>query len=128
MVSVLLVMMTFSCLSLWGILTFQTSYENYALNSVAKMSGAVLLQVKYEAYFTHQKKEVCFWKDKMEYGERVQSYPKGISNSQPKCYSYNENGNINQAGTLRFKGKKKRKDVVLELGGGYFEVREIEDL
>lgn len=126
--SVVIVLMILSVCSLWGTLTFSKSYERYALNSAIEMCRFILLQAKYDAYFNDSHLDVCFLKDKITYGEEEKGYPRGISNSSTVCFRYNQNGNISKAGTIHLQGRNMYKEFVVELGGGLFEVREIEDL
>lgn len=123
LISVLIMMLVLSICTLGGSISFRHSYESYALRSGLELSASYLLRAKYESYVLLDTRKVCFLENHISFQNEEQSYPRGVSNATPVCFTYNENGNVLKGGTLHLHTRNYQRAIVVEIGGGFFEMR-----
>ena len=126
LVSVLVVLISLSLFSIFSVAHFQRTYERYSLRTTMDLCRELLIQAKYSSYLEKSSQKVCFYEDHASYNESELYYLNGIQASEI-CFTYTDTGNVTKAGTLLLHSKNYQMKMTIQIGGGYFEVWEIED-
>ena len=124
--STILVLTVLSILSLWSLTRFWESYEMYALRHSVELAELAIQRAKYQSYLLAKKIDLCFYSNSIVVGDLEYALPRGVSTEEDVCLYYNVRGNVSLANTITFVGEKHRISVVIQIGGGYYEIREIE--
>lgn len=113
-------------ISLWSYTWFSTSYEMYALNHSLQLSKIAINRAKYMSYLLAKQVNVCFSEDTIVVGEYEYKLPRGVTCEKEICFWFNARGNTSLANTVVFSSDEYRVSFVIMIGGGYYEIGEIE--
>lgn len=126
LLSTVIALTVMAIISLWSFTSFSTSYEIYALNHCVELSKIALNRAKFTSFLLAKQVNVCFNKDSIVVGEYEYKLPRGIHGERDVCFWFNARGNTSMANTITFYGDTYKISFAIQIGGGYYEIREVE--
>lgn len=123
MIEMMIVLFIISIISLLSINNIYGTYEKLSLNGQINLLSDVLIRAKYDSFYNHEYNNVYVYEEYIEYDNyKYQNYD-NVRSDDEYVVTYNENGNIQKAMTITYKINNIEKQLVLWIGGGYFEER-----